>query len=94
MEVVEVCFIIVIVATITEGIGFRRIAGGAEEFAIGVVLIGSNLAAALVHHVHHVALQVGDVIIGLLDTLESVCVVQGIGKSGVIIAEIQGSFYF
>ncbi len=65
LEVVEAGFIIVVITAITDRVHFRHIAGGAGEFAVGVVFVRGYLIAAFVHHVHHVALQVCDIVINL-----------------------------
>ena len=54
LEVIETGFGIVVITAITDWVDFRHIAGGAGEFAVGVVFVRGYLIAAFVHHVHHV----------------------------------------
>ena len=83
LEVIEAGFGIVIVAAIAQGVDCGHGTGGGIYLAIGVVGIGRHSRAAGIYQVHHVALEVGDVVIG--------CSVigQGEGAAAGIVGEVQ-----
>ena len=59
-------------------------AGGGEDLAVGVVLVAGHHVAFAVHQLHHVALQVGDVVVGHAVSLH------GVGVSVGVVEEIRG----
>lgn len=59
-------------------------AGGGEDLAVGVIFIASHHVSFAVHQLHHIALQVGDVVVGLAVAL------RGVGISVGIVEEIHG----
>ena len=83
LEVIEPGICIVIISTVAKGVDLGHGAGCGDDVAIGIVLIGCNCCTGAIHHVHYIALQVGDVIVG------GSVVLQGIGVSVGIVREIQ-----
>lgn len=56
-------FLVVDVATVAEGVGFGEGAGGEDDVAIGVVVVGRYGCASGIDELHYIALQVSDVVI-------------------------------
>ena len=88
LEVVEAGFIVLIVATIPQGVDLRHSAGRGQHLAVGVVGIRRHPVAVAVHQVHHITLEIRDVIVG--GSGGTVVVNQGIGEASIVIPEIQG----
>ena len=59
-------------------------AGGGEDLAVGVIFIAGHHVAFRIHQLHHVALQVGDVVVGHAVSLH------GVGIAIGIVEEIRG----
>ena len=59
-------------------------AGGGEDFAVGIILITGDYITFGIHHLHHIALKVGDVVVGHAVSLH------GVGVAIGIVEEIRG----
>lgn len=68
LQVIQASFSVVDVAAVAQGVmqaeGVCHAAGGAKELAPGIVGIAYNRSARAVQNGHHIALQVGDIVVG------------------------------
>ena len=87
MEIVEARLAVLIIAPIPQGVDLRHGAAGTQDLAIGIVEIRRHLAAAAVRQVHHVPLEVRNVIINRAG--RSYGISQGVGRSTLVIPEVQ-----
>ena len=88
LEVIEAGFGIVIVAAIAEGVDCGHGAGGGIYLAVGVVGIRGHPGAGRIDKVHHVALEVGDVVVSDGGGTSSL-VSQGEGAAAGVVGEVQ-----
>ena len=88
LQVVEAGLAVVVVATIPQWVDFRHGAGSGQDFAIGIIRVCRYLVAIAIDQVHHIPLEVGDVVVG--SGGGTVVVNQGIGIPYVVIPEVQG----
>ena len=86
LQVVEPCLGVVVVAAIPQRVDFRHGAGSGQDFAIGIIRVCRYLVAIAIDQVHHIPLQVGDVVVG--SGGGTVVVNQGIGIPDVVIPEV------
>ena len=59
-------------------------AAGGDDFAVGIILITGDYITFGIHHLHHIALKVGDVVVGHAVSLH------GVGVAIGIVEEIRG----
>ena len=88
MQVVEAGFRVVVVAAIPQRVDFRHGAGSGQDFAVGVVGICRYLVAIAIDKVHHIPLEVCNVVVG--SRRGTIVVNQGIGIPDIVIPEVQG----
>ena len=91
LEVVEAGISIVVVAAVAQGIDFSDVriiavamVRSCNNLAVGVILVAGDNIPVGVDDLHHIALQVSDVVIG------SAVVLQRIGNTAGIVEEIEG----
>lgn len=87
MEVIEACLGILIVPPVAQRIDLRHGAAGTQDLAEGIVEIRCHLVAAAVYQIHHVALQIRNVIIDGAGRVYGVG--QGVWGATLVIPEIQ-----
>ena len=88
MQVIEAGFGIVVIAAVAQGVDCGHGAGGGIYLAVGVVGVGRHSRAAGIYQIHHVALQIGNVIVsdgGGTSGLVS----QGEGAAAGVVGEVQ-----
>ena len=64
LQVIEAGFGIVVIATVADGVQVCELAGLGENCAVGIVSIAGHGLAGGIDQMHHVALQVQDVVVG------------------------------
>ena len=64
LQVIETGFGIVVIATVADGVQVCELAGLGENCAVGVVSIAGHGLAGGIDQMHHVALQVQDIVVG------------------------------
>ena len=84
LEVIEAAFGIKVIATVTKWVFLGQDTGSGQDLAVGVIGITRHGIATGIHHTHHVALQVGHIVIGGFIDLHSVRL------AGVVIEEVMG----
>ena len=84
MEVIEAGFSIVVVAAVAQGVDLRQGAFCGNDLAVGVVFVAGDNISVGIDDLHHIALQVGDVVIG------GAVVLYRIGNAAGIVEEIEG----
>ena len=84
LEVIAATFEIIVITTVTERVLLGQRTGGGQDLAVGVIGITRHGIATGIHHTHHVALQVGHIVIGGFIDLHSVRL------AGVVIEEVMG----
>ena len=91
MEVVETGFLVVVVATVAQGVacadGGCHTAGGGEELAPGAVLVGDDSCSCVIYDTDDIALQVVLVVVFFLRA--AVLMDQTIGRTCFIVQEDQ-----
>ena len=87
LEIVEAGFGVVIVATVTQGVDLSHCTRGGNYLAVWVVVIGCDLNAICINQIHHVTLEIGNVI--TLRCCRAVVVDQAVRHPDVVISEIK-----
>ena len=87
MEIVEARLAVLIVPPVAQRVDLRHGAAGTQDLAVGIVEIRRHLVAAAVRQIHHVPLEVRNVII---NRAGGACGVgQGVGRTCLVIPEVQ-----
>ena len=87
LEIVEAGFGILVIAPVAQGVDLRHGAAGTQDLAEGIVEIRCYLVAAAVYQIHHIALEVRNVIVDRAGGPHGVG--QGVGRSALVIPEVQ-----
>ena len=87
MEIIEASLAILIVPPVAQRVDLRHGAAGAQDFTIGIVGIGRYFIALAVYQIHHIALEVRNVIVD--GTGGTYGVGQGVGRTALVIPEVQ-----
>ena len=87
LEIIEACFGIVIVAAVAERVDLSHAAGCRDDFSVGVIVICRDLIAGGINQIHHVALEIGNVIIGRC--CRTVAIDQAVRHTDVVVVEVQ-----
>ena len=88
-EVVEAGVGIEVVTPVAEGVDVGHVAGGGEDLAPGVVGVAGLYVPAGIQYVHHVALEIGDVVVHHGSGGGAGLVGEGIGGAALIVEELQ-----
>lgn len=84
IEVVESRLLVVDISAIPQGVDVCQGAHSGDDLAIGVIVIAGHHRTTGVHNAHHVALEVGDIIV------HCAIVLHGVGCTIGIIEEVNG----
>ena len=88
-EVVEAGVGIEVVTPVAEGVDVGHVAGGGEDLAPGVVGVAGLYVPAGIQYVHHVALEIGDIVVHHGSGGGAGLVGEGIGGAALIVEELQ-----
>ena len=84
LEVIEPGFLVVHICPIPQRVDICQGSRCGEDFAIGIIVIAGDYGAAGVHNPHHIALEVGDIVV------HCAVVLHGIGQAALIVEEVNG----
>lgn len=83
LEVIEPGLGIVVVATVAQRVDLRHGASGRDYLAVGVIIVGGDDVSTAVNEVHHIALQVGHIVV------QGAIMLEGKGSTVIVVEEVQ-----